>query len=111
MAEAKRKTDSPIVVMGVKVSIVQDDLDDEDIMDALVAINAGDGSDDPAKVSAAQAARHELCELMFGGDWQRIRAELKEKMGEEHNGRKRLRASTVSDFINGVFEAVNRKNS
>lgn len=99
MAE-KKHNDSPLVVQGIRVNLTTADVDDYEITEALV-----DMSDESAPDTSRAKATVRMARLLFGGDWDRIKRELREK----NDGK--LPNEAVGQFINDVFEGLNRKNS
>lgn len=105
---AQRKTDSPIVVDGIKLSIAPEDTEDALLLELMVDANDESLSDEERGEAAWQANRR-----LFGRrEWKRILSELAEKKGvDKGDGTKRLPPGVVRDFVDEATAAVNRKNS
>ena len=80
-----------VEVMGVKVKVDVDALDDVDVLDLLGELNDGN-----------VFGLNKLLKILFKDDYQRIRETL------SVDGR--FKASTASEFLVGVLEAANQKN-
>ena len=98
-----RKSDSPLVVDGIKLDVRPDDLDDYEITE-LLAEAEDESLDESERNAASMRAMVRIPRLMFGADWDRIKGELRAKNGGK------LSNDTVSGFVQRTFEALNRKN-
>lgn len=93
------KPDKPTVVDGIKVEVTADAFDDFEITECIADLYDED-ADDGAKMAAAV----KMYRLVFGGDFARIKRELRAK----HDGK--LTNEAMSTFMASVIEAVNAKN-
>lgn len=93
------KSDKPLIVDGVKVSLTAEDFDDFEILECLADI-----VDDAAEPSAKLAATVRIYRLLFGADFERVKRELREK----HEGK--LTNEIMGDFLNACMAAVQAKN-
>lgn len=89
-----------MIIDGIEVSVTREDLDDYDVMECLATMMDEDSSDRDRMVALPK-----LFKLVFGEDWQRIKAELR----EQHGGR--LSNSVVMDFFTHLTEGLNAKNT
>ena len=93
------KSDKPLIVDGVKVSLTAEDFDDFEILECLADI-----VDDAAEPSAKLAATVRIYRLLLGADFERVKRELREK----HGGK--LANEVMGDFLNSCMTAVQAKN-
>lgn len=86
-----------IEVMGVKLDIDATALDDIDVIECIADLNSPD-----ADGAGQAAATVKLLRTVFGSDYQRIKAELRERNGG------RLTVETMGDFFTGVSDALGK---
>lgn len=93
------KPDKPTLVDGIKVEVTADAFDDFEITECIADLY-DDDTDDGAKMAAAV----KMYRLVFGGDFPRIKRELRAK----HGGK--LTNDVMGRFMADVIEAANAKN-
>lgn len=93
------KPDKPTVVDGIKVEVTADAFDDFEITECIADLYDDDASD-----GAKMAAAVKMYRLVFGGDFPRIKRELRAK----HGGK--LTNDVMGQFMADVIEAANAKN-
>lgn len=93
------KLDKPTLVDGIKVEVTADAFDDFEITECIADLYDEDSTD-----SAKMAAAVKMYRLVFGGDFPRIKRELRAK----HGGK--LTNDVMGQFMADVIEAANAKN-
>lgn len=88
---------SAMVVDGIEVHVSAETLDDWEITEAIADVMAGEGAE-----SLGAAARY--MRLLFGADYERVKAELRAKNGG------RLTNECMNAFAARVVEAAGAKN-
>lgn len=96
---ASKKSDKPTVVDGIKVDVTVEDFDDFEITECMATLGDPDAEDGERLTATVRMFR-----LVFKGDYQRVKDELRAK----HDGR--LTNETMSGFVNRVIEAAKAKN-
>lgn len=89
-----------MIVDGIELDVTADALDDFDVLECLAVMVDDDSSDKERMVAVPKLFR-----LVFGGDWQRIKKELR----AQHDGR--LTNATVMEFFNSLTTGLQAKNS
>lgn len=88
-----------VEVDGIKLSVDPATLDDFDVVEAIA-----DASDEEADDTAKLRAVVRLFRLVYGGDYGRVKRELR----DAHDGR--LTTETMMGFFTSTLEALNAKN-
>lgn len=96
---ASKKSDKPTVVDGIEIDVTAEDFDDFEITECMATLGDPDAEDGEQLTAAVRMFR-----LIFKGDYQRVKDELRAK----HDGR--LTNETMSGFVNRVIEAAKAKN-
>ena len=89
-----------MIVDGIELDVTADALDDFDVLECLAVMVDDDSSDKERMVAVPKLFR-----LVFGGDWKRIKNELR----AQHDGR--LTNATVMEFFNSLTTGLQAKNS
>ena len=96
---AGKKSDKPTVVDGIELNVTAEDFDDFDITECMAALADPDAEDGEKLTATVRMFR-----LVFKGDYQRVKDELRAKNGG------RLTNECMGDFLNRVIEAAKAKN-
>ena len=96
---ASKKSDKPTVVDGIQLNVTAEDFDDFEITECMATLGDPDAEDGERLTATVRMFR-----LVFKGDYQRVKDELRAKNGG------RLTNECMGDFLNRVIEAAKAKN-
>ena len=95
---ASKKSDKPTVVDGIELNVTAEDFDDFEITECMATLGDPDAEDGEQLTATVRMFR-----LIFKGDYQRVKDELRAK----HDGR--LTNETMAAFANRGIEAAKAK--